>query len=38
MSNENDKLKEQVLDMLWKRREMELKKEEEKNLSKEKDN
>lgn len=38
MSNENDKLKEQVLAMLWKRREMELKKEENERLSKEKDN
>lgn len=38
MSNENDKLKEQVLSMLWKRREMELKKEENERLSKEKDN
>lgn len=38
MSNENEKLKEQVLDMLWKRREKELKEEAERNLSKEKDN
>lgn len=38
MINENDKLKEQVLDMLWKRREKELNEEKEKNLSKEQDN
>lgn len=38
MNTGNDKLKEQVLDMLWKRREKELKEEEERNLSKEKDN